>query len=258
MSAQYDNIGTAYDEMKKFPVALLERANVKTALAPYIKGANVLDLACGTGYYCQKCLEWGAARVTGVDISKTMIAAAQKATADDARVSFQVADCSVPIRHDGGPFDIVLGSWLLNYASCREEMVRMHLNIAMNLKDGGRFIGVTPDPTDDPKTRIEEVLAADPPPHPDVTVTVKSEIQDGVETHLVARTKAGEVEFDGYMLRKAVYEESARQGGMLGPLMWKPTNMPEKLEDRPYGLDEKAWEAYMKLPHFCILDLSKN
>ena len=51
MSTQYDDIGSAYDEMKKLPVAILERENVKAALAPHIHGAKVLDLACGTGYY---------------------------------------------------------------------------------------------------------------------------------------------------------------------------------------------------------------
>lgn len=59
MSTQYDGIGTSYDEMRKLPVALLERSNVQAAVTPYIHGARVLDLACGTGYYSQFLLTLG-------------------------------------------------------------------------------------------------------------------------------------------------------------------------------------------------------
>lgn len=54
MSTQYDDIGATYEEMRQLPIAILQDANVEAAVAPFIKSAKVLDLACGTGYYSKK------------------------------------------------------------------------------------------------------------------------------------------------------------------------------------------------------------
>ena len=51
MSTQYDDIGATYEEMRKLPISVLQDANVEAAVVPFVKGAKVLDLACGTGYY---------------------------------------------------------------------------------------------------------------------------------------------------------------------------------------------------------------
>lgn len=60
VSTQYDDMGAAYEEMRKLPISVLQDANVEAAVAPFIKGAKVLDLACGTGHYSKKFFEWGA------------------------------------------------------------------------------------------------------------------------------------------------------------------------------------------------------
>ena len=124
MSTQYDEIGTSYDEMRKLPVALLEAANVKEATKPYISGSRVLDLACGTGLFSRAFLDWGASSVLGVDISTTMVNAARVSSTSN-KLSFKVADCSRPIQYEGGPFDLVFGAWLLNYAPSGKDMANM-------------------------------------------------------------------------------------------------------------------------------------
>lgn len=111
-------------------------------------------------------------------------------------MSFLVADGAKAVEYEGGPFDIVFGSWLLNDASNGEEMADMYRNIALNLKDGGRFVGVTPYSTEDPKTYSEESEATRPGLGKDIVVTVNYEVGEGVETQLVPVTKAGNVEFD--------------------------------------------------------------
>jgi ubiquinone/menaquinone biosynthesis C-methylase UbiE len=69
MSTQYDAIQAPYDEIRKSSIALIERANVREAVAPFIKDARVLDLACRTGFYSHHFLKWEASKVVGVDIS---------------------------------------------------------------------------------------------------------------------------------------------------------------------------------------------
>jgi len=78
MSTQYNAIGTRYNDMKALPAVKLERSNTKEAVNPYVQEANVLDLACGTGYYSLAMLEWGARNVVGVDISEAMVEGAKR------------------------------------------------------------------------------------------------------------------------------------------------------------------------------------
>ena len=143
MSTQYDTIGASYNDMRKFPAAQIQDYNFHKAAAPYAKGAKVLDLACGTGHYSRVLLAVGAASVVGIDISPVMIEAAEASSSSTSdKSTFQVGDCSKPVAFDGGPFDLVVGSWLLNYAPSGKEMTNMFRTVAMNLRDGGHFLAV--------------------------------------------------------------------------------------------------------------------
>lgn len=151
MSTQYDAIQAPYDAIRKSSIALIERANVREAVAPFIKDARVLDLACGTGFYSHHFLKWEASKVVGVDISSTMIEQARAACShfppNSGAIGFQVADCSNPVPYEEGAFDLAFGAWLLNYAPSGKDMVEMFRNVALNLKDSGHFVAVTPPPT---------------------------------------------------------------------------------------------------------------
>jgi malonyl-CoA O-methyltransferase len=46
-------------------------------LLPDVDGADVLDLACGTGRYTRRLVERGAARVVGLDLTAAMLARAR-------------------------------------------------------------------------------------------------------------------------------------------------------------------------------------
>src|SRR2546423_2436971 len=148
MSTQYDSIGTAYNALKTLPAARIERINVHDAVDPYVTGARVLDLACGTGYYTRALPEWGAKEVVGMDISPEMVKAAKAEAAKigEQRCSFVVGDASEPFKLDSAPFDLVLGVWLLNYAPSAEVMAKMWQNIAGNLRPGGTFVGIVTSP----------------------------------------------------------------------------------------------------------------
>ena len=252
MSTQYDTIGASYNEMMKLPAAHIQDYNFHKAVAPYAKGAKILDLACGTGHYSKALLAMGATSVVGVDISPTMIKVAEaSASSTSDKLTFQVADCSKPVVFDGGPFHLVVGSWLLNYASSGKEMTDMFRNVAMNLRDGGHFLAVTPHPTNDPKGYVERAASARPVQYGNITTFTTNEVEGGIATHLVAAMRPDNVEFDAYHLRKDVYERCAREGGLEGELVWK-------LIELPAGEDAVSWKSYLEVPHFGILDVSKN
>ncbi|KOS46681.1 hypothetical protein ACN38_g2307 [Penicillium nordicum] len=123
---------------------------------------TVLDVACGTGYYCSRLLSWGASSVTGMDISSSMLSAASvrlSSSIDSGCARFVLADGKQPQSfapdHQPNYFDVVFGAWFLNYAQNKTELIAMFANIAQNLKPGGVFLGVVPDPSDNINQRAK-------------------------------------------------------------------------------------------------------
>ena len=267
MSTQYDTIQAPYDEIRKTSNALIERANIHDIITPLLssKEARVLDLACGSGFYSYHFLNWGASKVVGVDVSAAMIEKARAATSqvssDGTRVDFQMADCSKPVRYEGGPFDVVFGAWLLNYASSGKGMVDMFRNAALNLEEGGHFVAVTPPPTQDPAAFVEAERKARPRESGGsggLFCNVTGAVADGISIHLHADTKHGDMDFDCYHLRKEIYESSAREGGLNGELAWSVTAVPDEfLEDGEGGASLGELKSYKVTPHFGILVVAK-
>ncbi|KAI4202624.1 MAG: hypothetical protein LQ350_002417 [Teloschistes chrysophthalmus] len=260
MSTQYDSIVEPYEEFRKAAFARLENYNIRQALAPYIKGAKILDLACGTGLYSHQLIDWGASQVVGVDISAGMIATA-KAKAISSDVSYQVEDCSKPKEFEGGPFDIVFGSWLLNYAPNTSVLADMFANISMNLKEGGRFVGVTVKASENPREYIEATAKMNIMFWEYARMEWRGDVDGGISTRVVADIGSGTLSFEYYHLRESAYDRAAQEGGMKGPLTWKTLTLPEdeseifghRLKDR-----EGLWAEYSKLPHFSVLEIQKD
>ncbi|KAL9598426.1 MAG: hypothetical protein Q9219_004516 [cf. Caloplaca sp. 3 TL-2023] len=215
MSSQYDALVAPYNELRKLPGERLEIYNMQQAIKGYITGANILELACGSGHYSHLLVAWGAAQVVGVDISKEIIAAAE-ATASSDRERFLVADCTVPQKFEGGPFDIVFGGWLLNYARSGAEMANMFRTINLNLKTGGRFFGVTPFPTEDPRRLCEMALQRRPLFWDRLFVDPVDDVDCGITTLITAEIEPQKIQIETYYLSKNVYEKAAKEGGMNG------------------------------------------
>ena len=144
-TAQYDHIGSKYDEYAQ--TAALKRAEKYTffRLVGALTGKNVLDLACGFGFYTRQLKQRGAAQVVGVDISPEMVrlARAKVSEAPDG-VEYRVGDAThlPPI----GRFDLVTAVYLLNYATNKEQLLGMSQSAYDNLVAGGRFVAYTMDP----------------------------------------------------------------------------------------------------------------
>lgn len=284
MSSQYDTIQAPYDILRQISIALIERENVRTAISPFIKTARVLDLACGSGFYTHSFLEWGASSVLGVDLSPTMIEAARRlctttispssspssssfpptstTSSRENPVDFLLADCSKPTPYPTGPFDLVFGAWLLNYAPDRPTLASMFLNISRNLKPGGRFVSVTCPPTDDPTASIDAELKARPPPEGSGGLAYEKlhDVEDGVYFHAHGETEAGNVDFECWHLRKAVYEEAAREAGLRGMWEWGVTRVPGRWlngEEREGGASMEELRSYETVPNYGVLVVGK-
>jgi len=143
--AQYDHIGSKYDEYAR--TATLKRAESYTffRMVGELHGQRVLDLACGFGFYTRLLKQQGAATVVGVDISPEMIRLAhQQEQAKPLGITYQV--CDAVTLPQLGPFDLVTAVYLLNYAESKDQMLSMCRSVYANLVAGGCFIAYTINP----------------------------------------------------------------------------------------------------------------
>lgn len=261
---QYDPIQAPYDYIRTSTIALIERDNVRTTLTPFIPNARVLELACGSGFYTYSLLEWGASSVVGVDISPVMMDKARSLGEElgvGERVTFIQADCAIPKTYEGGPFDIVFGAWLLNYAPDREGLVEMFRNVALNLKDGGRFVSISLPPSSNPIDSLNAEAAARPEPQGSGYLNYRhiKDVEDGIFFGVHGDTPVGKLYFECYHLTKEVYEAAAREAGLKGTLEWGVTEVPEGFlaGDAPGGATLLELETYKNIPAHGVLAITK-
>jgi SAM-dependent methyltransferase len=162
--------------------------------------------------------------------------------------SFAVGDCSIPslMQHDS-KFDIVFAGWFLNYAGTEKELINMFKVIEQNLKEGGRFVGVTTNAHDPfvqlPKLDfygidVHVLDAAYVAPDTRREVGIKAKVAVGGE---------GGFAFDVFQFRAEVYERCAKEAGLR--LRWCELVLPED-ERREQGY----WERYVERPTFDVVE----
>ncbi|HYL02651.1 MAG TPA: class I SAM-dependent methyltransferase [Steroidobacteraceae bacterium] len=115
----------------------------RRALRPWLRvppGARVLDVGCGVGRWSLELATQGA-RVTGIDLSPTMIAQATLRAhlqGVAARCRFRVQDLA---RLDaGGPFDLVLGVTVLQHILDPAALHAAVERLAAHLAPGGTLV----------------------------------------------------------------------------------------------------------------------
>jgi 2-polyprenyl-3-methyl-5-hydroxy-6-metoxy-1,4-benzoquinol methylase len=151
MAADYDLIAKQYRESKKLPFRRYVEWYTYRRMMGDIAGKSVLDLACGEGFYSRRIKVNGAAQVIGVDLSENMIKLARKREAQDRLgITYTVND--VLELGKIGNFDLVVASYLLNYARTRAHLLDMCRTIFANLKPGGRFVSINNNSEQSPET----------------------------------------------------------------------------------------------------------
>lgn len=122
----------------------------RIALHPWLKigaGTRVLDVGCGVGRWSRLLAARGA-RVTGVDLSPTMIAQARQRAARDGvadRCRFEVRDLSS--LDVGEQFDLVLSVTVLQHILDPERLRDALAAMRAHLAPGGRMILLEAAPT---------------------------------------------------------------------------------------------------------------
>ena len=265
--SQYDAIGTKYNTIHSLPLKQLEQADFRSAVQPFLSQSHtsVIDFACGTGFYSEQLLAWGAAHVTGIDLSPSMVAGANSRLAPDVaagRARFVVGDGTEARSYAPGGasvegFDVATGAWFLNYASSQEQLATMFRAVALNLKPAGVFVGIVPPPSDD-VAGVAEVFNRPPLSelYPRIEYTAELESGEGWHTHIFADDQG--VDFWAWHLKKSVYEEAARQGGMMGRVEWRTKALLGPEWRDKFDLPPDAWKVVEEWPHRGILVVWKE
>lgn len=276
--AQYDTIGTNYDVVKTTSFNKLERFNFYKNLKPLLSAPGsqaVLDLACGTGFYSRLLLEWGAGSVVGMDISLPMINGAVARLSKDEYASqarFVQGDGLIPRTYGseaGEDFDLVTGAWFLNYSQNEAELKAMFETIAINLRPSGVFVGICLHPTDELESYAGGVNASawaktgvlfEYQSTPTVADGLGYEFKVTVPPPPGSQPSTEGVEFNSYHLKKSLYEEAARAGGMKGQLEWRKCEFLDDSWRSEIGLDgDKAgWQTLQDYPLLSIMVLWKE
>ena len=139
--AEYDAIAQKYRESKRLPFREHVETYTLLELLGDIRGATVLDLACGDGFYTRLLKAAGAREVTGVDISQAMIELAEERERQHP-LGCRYVRADVAEYEPAEPVDLVVAAYLLNYATTPEELLRFCRVCFDALKPGGRFVGL--------------------------------------------------------------------------------------------------------------------
>lgn len=240
----YDAIAREYQESKQLPFRIHVEAYTLVTLLGDVKGLSVLDLACGEGIYSRLLKRAGAARVVGVDLSAGMIALAQQEEArEPLGCEYLVGDAGRLDAAAGlGTFDLVLGSYLLNYADSAQALRGFAGTIYAHLKPGGRFVGINDNPAQNLGTYARCERYGFTKSTPDADATQRRE--GSPITYAIRMAEGGTFQFDNYYLHpdtvSAVFGETGfKRFSWEGPWLAPGSEA---------GFDPGYWEDFLADP----------
>jgi SAM-dependent methyltransferase len=233
MTAVYDKIAKQYKASKRLPFREYIEWYSYSQLLGDVSQKSVLDLACGEGFYTRRIKRKGADTVVGVDISGKMIRLAkQQEQNHPLGIDYILGD--VMALGSIGNFDLVVASYLLNYAQTNEQLLKMCQTIAANLKSGSRFVGINNNPDQPPESfPICEKYG--------FTKSISGPLKEGAAITYEFFRGGQKFSFDNFYLSRNTHEWAVKQVG-LNPIQW------HKIEVSPDGLKifgQEFWQDFI-------------
>jgi SAM-dependent methyltransferase len=242
MTTDYDPIADQYRRAKQQPWRGYLESFSLLSLIGDPTGLQVLDLACGDGFYTRLLRQRGAARLLGVDLSAGMIelARAQEAV-HGLGITYEVGDARAVACH--ADFDLVVAAYLLNYARDRAELQRMYDAIASYLKPGGRFVTVNTNPALDWATAPSYRRYG-------FETAVTDSAREGAPLTWTFHLPDGSFSIENYCLGTEAHEAAMRSVG-LRDICWHALQVsPEGMAAMPPG----AWDVLLAAPPVIMLE----
>ncbi|WP_163580563.1 class I SAM-dependent methyltransferase [Gracilibacillus saliphilus] len=118
----------------------IEQPAIKSAIST-LKDKTILDLGCGAGKFAKYCVDNGASKVIGVDISRNMIEQAKKENENE-----KIEYICTPIEDlelQNQKFDLIISSLAVHYIKNYTNLIQKVRNL---LSKNGEFIFSTEHP----------------------------------------------------------------------------------------------------------------
>ena len=239
MEAEYDKIARQFKKSRELPFRTdVEEFTVFEMLGDPA-GLSVLDLACGEGHYARQLRRKGAAKVVGVDLSEAMISLAREADANEP-LGIEYRQGAVEDLGVIGQFDVVTAVYLLHYAPSRTALDAMLVEIAANLKPGGRLIAVISNFAPGSAIDIAKYGWSLASPVPS---------EEGKPYRLCLLSGPDAFEIENYLYSRHTYEEGLARAGF-GTARWHAPQVSDE------GLRRKGAEYWREfLEHQPIIGL---
>lgn len=221
--AEYDAIADAYRASKELPFRRTEQHTLFGLLGE-VQGLDILDLACGEGFYSRLLKRAGAASVTGVDLSAGMIGLAEESERrEPLGCRYLVSDAAA---YEGREVaDRVVAMFLLNYARTGEQLRRFVRVCHDALRPGGRFVGMNDNIRNPPRGTVSWAKYG-------FTKTCRPDPEEGEPILYRMRNRDGtEFEFRNFYLKPETYADAFRRAGFEDFRWTAPTVPPEELAD---------------------------
>ena len=219
-----------------------------------LSGQHVLDLGCGSGYYCRILKnEMGAEVVRGVDVSEHMLAEAKRQEAENLLgIKYACIDLLDPLADTkikeafGAPdqMDLVTAEYLMPYAASREELNQLCANAASLVKPGGggRFCSIVSMCTDSIMSATDGILESS---NHGWAATWEGNAHDGmvVDMTLFGEGRSSRVSFPNGLWTPKTIEVALKLAGFT-KVVWVPVLAGDNASDAV----KKASEDIHKTP----------
>ena len=233
MAATYDKFANQYKASKTLPFREYIEWYSYHKLLGNISQRSVLDLACGEGFYTRRIKQMGAETVVGVDISEKMVRLA-KQQEDNHPLGIGYIIDDVMALGKIGSFDLVVASYLLNYARTKEQLLKMCRTISVNLNPGGRFVSINNNPDQPPESfPICKKYG--------FTKSLSGSLREGKTITYEFFRDGQKFRFDNYYLSTKTHEWAFKEAG-LNHIRW------HKIEVSPEGLNlfgQEFWQDFI-------------
>ncbi|MEL6307517.1 MAG: class I SAM-dependent methyltransferase [Chloroflexota bacterium] len=248
MPDQYDYVADKYDSfMEATPFRPYVEAFTFFNVVGDVTDLNILDLATGTGSYARAVTKRGAKSVTGIDLSKEMVALAQHAEIDDPLgIHYEVGDATQFKMEQ--PVDLAIAVYLLHYSPTEEYLQSMCSNIASNLSSGGRFVTYLVNPKISTQQDYYEKYG--------LFVRTKPTHETNGEKVVVQLDLGGEFtpEITFYRWNKETIEKALEKAGFKS-IRWVDPLLSPRWDGTEGDLDH--FDDYLAVPHALVLECEK-
>jgi SAM-dependent methyltransferase len=150
----YDKLARVYTrDSESDPVRALYERPAILSLAGDVRTLRILDAGCGSGINAAELINRGA-KVTGVDLSESMLGIARERLGPD--VALHQADLEHPLAFPDAAFDLVLASLVMHYLGEWEPTLREFHRVLVS--HGGVLLSVPHPFMDDRRSGSDNYL----------------------------------------------------------------------------------------------------